>query len=307
MNIDTLILSGGGPSGIAYNGIYKALLEKNIIDQKLTGIQELITTSVGIIFCFGLLIQLNCDVFHSIIMRYDLNSLLNVDNITIDSLLLDFGIFETDGVEKIIRSLVQRVLHKDDINLQELYDLTNVKLTVKVFNVTKKQTQYISYETHPELSIITLSKMTTAIPIFFKPVVYNEEYYVDGGMRGNIPLEACTSENYLGILIDGGSSTLSEDSIKKFPLLEFLISLMKNNDNRFHEIKSGKFHPRIIHINANLGLNFNISNEVKEQIIQNAYAETLAHFEKIECSKKECSKKECSKKECSKKECSKKE
>ena len=292
MNIDTLILSGGGPSGIAYNGIYKALLEKNIIDQKLTGIQELITTSVGIIFCFGLLIQLNCEVFHSIIMGYDLNSLLNAENVTIDSLLIDFGLFETDGVEKIIRSLIQRVLHKDDINLKELYTLTKVKLTVKVFNVTKKQTQYISYETHPELSIITLSKMTTAIPLFFKPVQYNEEYYVDGGIRGNIPLEACSSENYLGILIGGGSTTLPKDTIKIFPLLEFLISLMKNHDNRFHEIKSGKFDPRIIHVKANLGLNFNISNEVKEQVIQDAYEATFSHFDKIECSKKECSKKE---------------
>ena len=29
--IDTLILSGGGPSGIAYIGIFKALFEKNIL------------------------------------------------------------------------------------------------------------------------------------------------------------------------------------------------------------------------------------------------------------------------------------
>ena len=30
--IDTLIISGGGPSGIAYNGIFKALVEKLSLD-----------------------------------------------------------------------------------------------------------------------------------------------------------------------------------------------------------------------------------------------------------------------------------
>ena len=31
MNIDTIILSGGGPSGLCYVGIIKALREKNIL------------------------------------------------------------------------------------------------------------------------------------------------------------------------------------------------------------------------------------------------------------------------------------
>ena len=34
--IDTLILSGGGPSGIAYNGIFKALFEKGILKRDLS-------------------------------------------------------------------------------------------------------------------------------------------------------------------------------------------------------------------------------------------------------------------------------
>ena len=50
--IDTLILSGGGPSGIAYIGIFKALFEKGILKQGLSGIKEIITTSVGILFSY---------------------------------------------------------------------------------------------------------------------------------------------------------------------------------------------------------------------------------------------------------------
>ena len=39
MKIDTLILSGGGPSGIAYIGILEALFENNIINKELDGIK----------------------------------------------------------------------------------------------------------------------------------------------------------------------------------------------------------------------------------------------------------------------------
>ena len=63
--------------------------------------------------------------------------MLNFDNITIDDFLVDHGFFTTDGIKNIFQSIVKNILNKDDINLQELYDLTHIKLTVKVFNVTK--------------------------------------------------------------------------------------------------------------------------------------------------------------------------
>ena len=56
--IDTLILSGGGPSGIAYVGVFKALFENEIIKKDLSGIKEIITVSVGIIFAIMCMIKL---------------------------------------------------------------------------------------------------------------------------------------------------------------------------------------------------------------------------------------------------------
>ena len=56
--IDTLILSGGGPSGVAYIGIFKALIENNILKPDLSGIKEIITTSVGIISSYLYMINI---------------------------------------------------------------------------------------------------------------------------------------------------------------------------------------------------------------------------------------------------------
>ena len=62
--IDTLILSGGGPSGIAYAGILKALTDHNIL--KRDDLNEIITTSVGIIFSILYLLDYNNDQIEKI-------------------------------------------------------------------------------------------------------------------------------------------------------------------------------------------------------------------------------------------------
>ena len=81
--------------------------------------------------------------------------------------------------------------------------------------------------------------MTTAIPGFFKPVKYNDYLYVDGGLRGHFPIEVCESKNYLGLFIRGG--TVSKTGILELlPILEFIYSLMINQDQTVYDIKNNK-------------------------------------------------------------------
>ena len=280
MNIDTLILSGGGPSGIAYFGILKALFDHNIITPDLDGIQEIITTSVGILSSFFLILQIPLNVSMEIAKGYNLNLFLNKDNIKIDDILVDHGIFETSGIYNLMKSILKNSKDREDITLKELYELTPIKLTVKVFNVTKKQLEYISHETYPDLSVLTLAQMTTAIPLFFKPVKYNENLYVDGGLRGHFPIEACKSKNYLGLFIGGGTFPKDSEIIKLFPILEFLYSLMINQDQVVYDIKENKGKDNIIYVEINYGLNFDMSLEDKEKLINSGYQLTIDHIKK---------------------------
>ena len=160
MKIDTLILSGGGPSGMAYFGIFKALFQKGIINTNLDDIREIITTSVGIIPSIFFILKLPLDVGEKVIMEYDLNILTDVNSLTIDNILVDFGLFDNSAINDLIKSILKNFIHKNDLTLKELYEITQIKLTVKVFNTTKKQLEYISYETDPELSILTLAQMS---------------------------------------------------------------------------------------------------------------------------------------------------
>ena len=276
MNIDTLILSGGGPSGIAYIGIFKSLFDKNILQRDLSGIKEIITTSAGILFSIFYMVNVNESIIESIILRTDMGSILNIDNLEIDNLLVDFGLFNNHKIGESVESLIRHILHIENITLKEFYEKIPILLTVKVFNVTRKRIEYISYKTDPNLKLSLLSEMTTAIPFFFKPIQYNDSFYVDGGLRGNFPIENCKSDKYLGIFIKGNTCKFQNNNIfKVFPILEYILSLMNDSTNINDYNKK-----RIILSEINGGLDFDLSDKLKKEIIQKGYNTTINHIEK---------------------------
>ena len=278
--IDTLILSGGGPSGIAYFGIFDCLFENNILKKDLSDIKEILTTSIGILCSFCLILRLSMDVGKRVALGYDISKMLKMDDLKIDNLLVEYGLFDTNGIRNIFKSILKNFKGLDDINLIDLFNLTKIKLNVKVFNVTKKQIEYISHETDPELSIITLAEMTTAIPIFFKPVEYNNYKYVDGGLRGHFPIEECKSENYLGLFIKGGTD-IKNPIVEMFPILEYMYSLMICQDQYVYDIINNKINPRIIYVDVNYGLKFEMNEEEGKKIIKMGYEVSKKHLDKF--------------------------
>ena len=121
--------------------------------------------------------------------------------------------------------------------------------------------------------------MTTAIPFFFKPVSYNDNLYVDGGLRGNFPIEVCESDNYLGIFIGGSIVNKNNEIFKLFPILEFTHSLMINKDETNFKDNYKEGNQRILYIPIGQGLNFDLSIEDKKNIIQKGYENTIKHIQ----------------------------
>jgi len=277
--IDTLILSGGGPSGIAYVGVFKALFEKGILNQDCSGINEIITTSVGIIFSVLYMLKMTTDQQEKLMLKIDTESFLDLSKLEIDNLLVGFGLFDNDKLGDYINSFIRNVLNEENITLKKLYDKIPIKLTVKVFNVTKENLEYINYETDPDLSLSRLGKMTTAIPFFFRPVEYNGNFYVDGGLRGHYPIEQCKTENYLGIFIQGGSVPQESELYEWIPILKFIHSLMINQDDIVHQIKENKSSKKDIFIKINQGLDFHLTQERKLEMIEIGYNKTLQHID----------------------------
>lgn len=270
--IDTLILSGGGPSGVAYAGILKALVEHDTFQR--VNLKCIITTSVGIIFAILYLLDYNIYQIEKIVLEKDLSKILNLEDLDIDNLLVKYGLFSNKHISETISSFIRHKCNKNDLTLKELYDLTNITLTVKVYNVDMSKTEYINHINYPNIKCTTLSMMTTAIPYFFQPVKYNDNLYVDGGLRGHFPIEVCDSDNYLGLNVKGGTCNNSNFSLlKDLPILGFTMNLMKGYDNDINPEDNKIF---TYHING--GLNFDLDINQRKSMIEKGYNETIEYL-----------------------------
>ena len=68
------------------------------------------------------------NVAKNIIMNYNFKNMLDSDNLKIDNILVDYGIFDTIGISKLIYSVLNNYTGKGDYTLLEFYNKTKIKL-----------------------------------------------------------------------------------------------------------------------------------------------------------------------------------
>ena len=83
-------------------------------------------------------------------------------------------VYLVTSILKQTNNLTSHKTEKNDLTLKELYDLTNIVLTVKVYNTDLGKIEYINYMNHPNIKCTTLSMMTTA-SYLFQPIKYNDK------------------------------------------------------------------------------------------------------------------------------------
>jgi len=268
--IDTLLLSGCGSKGNCFIGVLNALIDKKIIE--LDKIVKYICCSSGSLIGFNLCCGIDLKTVQKISNRLNYKELYDLDDL--NDLFVNQGLFNNKKVGNIIRGIIKYKYDREDITLKEFYDLTKVEFICKVYNLSKKINEYISYKNYPELSVITLIRMTTCIPIFFKPIIYNDEYYIDGGITGNMPFIK-DIENYIGIYV---CNTCDNKNIGDLSFIEYVTKVvcskeLDNNVNNKNIIKIDCFSEQIG--------DFDISDKRKLEFINKSYKIATEHIDKL--------------------------
>lgn len=269
--IDTLVISGASTKVVAFIGVFRALYEKSIISNDLKGIKHISCVSVGYFYSIILALKISEKFSYECILKTDLLKFLNIENISIDSLIYDMGFIDHYKISKPIEIILKEKFKKDNVTLKEFYDKTKIKITVKCVNVTKSETYFINHETDPDLEVCKLLLMTTAIPIFFKPILYENCYYIDGGLSGNLPIECIdpNKDNYLGIYISGNKEIDFKN--EEYPILSFLNKILTVSSTNLDSYLDKCI---VLEINES-STNFELTNEQKEKMIDFGYYETL--------------------------------
>jgi len=191
-----LVLCGGGMKGIYLLGGLKYLEEQNL----LTSIQIYTGTSFGGILAFYLNIGYTVDELYKFAKIFDFTKSTDI-KFDVNYIFNNYSINTFDNLDVILDKSISLKSIDPNITLLELYKKTKKKLILCTVCIDTKESEFISYETYPDLNIKTALKMTIAVPILFPPVKYNNKLYVDGGLLNNFPIDIFENnlENVIGI------------------------------------------------------------------------------------------------------------
>lgn len=175
----------------------------------------IVGTSVG-----GLIASIRCLGFTSedmidLFMGTEFEELFNELR---PSNFFSFGWFcDGEWFETYLSKCIHKKTGKDDITLKELYDICGKTLmmnTVIKKKNGKKVHKIFDYKTDPDLSMIKAVRMTSCIPGFLKPVLYNDEECYDGGVWDNYLIHLFDENEVLGIYLGSRLDESEKESFK---------------------------------------------------------------------------------------------
>lgn len=214
----TLVLSGGGVKGFLTLGVLSVLDRVG----KLTPITSIIGTSVGSLI--GLLLiggVTPLEIFENLYTRPSLlpgseGALTRMETLrrawhTSLSAFDDWGFLDirtlTLPVEEMLATARLRPTNPffgmtESPTFFEVFERTGKKLTIIATNLSLRRAETFSVETSPHLRCLDAARMSSSIPIIFKSLRYRGNFYADGALLTNFPIEYVEpGTSYIGVLI----------------------------------------------------------------------------------------------------------
>ena len=189
MNIKHLVLCGGGPVGLISYGVLKELSNKKII--KLDELKSIYATSIGSIIGLIYLLNIEWSWIDDFIIKRPWENLLNFSSADYLNLMYSKGLLNDEFFIKVLEPLSLTKEIDINITLSEFYELTKIEFHIFTSNLNKFNKVDLNYKTHPDLELYKAIMMSCSIPVLIQPPYYNNEYYLDGGIFTNSPLNDC--------------------------------------------------------------------------------------------------------------------
>jgi len=185
-NIEHLVLSGAGHGIFSYIAAFDILIKNNIINKK--NIKTIYGTSAGAIVGTLLLLDIELDVIIDYFVERPWNELFVFDTNVIN-IVNNYGMWYNEILTKTLQPLFSMRDISLDITMVEFYEKTNVEIYFYATELKSFEEIVFSYKTTPDIKLLDAIYMTCAIPFLFKPMIYNNKYYIDGGFANQYPIK----------------------------------------------------------------------------------------------------------------------
>jgi NTE family protein len=269
-----IVMSGGGIRGIAHVGALNALYKLDM----LTKIRTVAGTSIGAFIGFMYVIGYTPKEIYEFVTMFNFNK---IKSFNASNFLGSYGLDDGKKVEVLVRKLATSKNIPDNITFIDLFKLTGYEFIVTGTCLNDKSVHYFSYKTHPRMSVILAVRISMAFPLYYQPITYNNNTYVDGGCIDNYPIRLFTSEieQVIGLYLAETfphvkSITNTENFI--FNLIQCFLS-----SRDVGGVVGFEKYSVIIPISSDVNiLDFNLGDTLKLDLYSNGYNSAMKQFNK---------------------------
>ena len=272
----TLILSGGGTRGLVYYGVLKALDELKILEN----ITTFATTSVGALISIIYIIGYTVNEMEKFMYLFDIkkmSSFESIEKLSFMEILQNYGFDDGENIHIIINKLLKGKGLKENITLLELYQHNKKKFIATTVCINTKSTEYLSYETYPNMRVSDAIRMTTCVPIYYTPVIMDNKYYIDGGCMDNYPIYLFkdTIDEVLGVYVDNIYETIEIKNFQSYLLNSYQTY---NKGYVYNILRNWEKYTILINIKQDNILEFDVKKKKKKQFFKIGYEAVYKHF-----------------------------
>lgn len=208
-----LALGGGGAKGSYQVGVLRALNEHNL----LKNLKVVAGTSIGAINACMVMERLSYEEMLDIWMQMENKEIYTgLERFKDDGL----GLFNQRHMYNKLVELQDRdaIINSDIKGLvvaSLIKDVTLLKQAYK--NNLEKKIFHLNEMNDPHLAVLA----SASIPVLFGPTKIDDEYYVDGGLVDNVPLDLLINEGCELIFVIGLNNNLNLSAYDNYKIIDF--------------------------------------------------------------------------------------
>lgn len=189
MTINHIVIAGGAYNGIYIIGVFKKLIETNFFNIKK--IKTIYATSIGGLIGTLLCLQEDWDTIINYIIERPWEKDFTFTPDMMFQILPNKGLLDKSFFKLFLKKLLKAKNLSENITLQEFFTFSKIKLTLFALNINNFEAVPISYQSHPNMTLIDAIYITCSLPFIFQPTYIDNTYLIDGGVLYNYPLDIC--------------------------------------------------------------------------------------------------------------------